>query len=281
MSKPTTRTRSFCFTLNNWTDEEFAQLCDLSCRYLVIGKEHGDGGTPHLQGYVEFNEKVTMGKLKKINKRIHWETRRGTPKQAALYCKKEGNYTEFGLLSQQGQRTDIEEVIQLVQSGRNVDQVIIENPRTSLHCQRALRELAALQQRHRTEKPTCVWLFGKSGVGKTKWVFDEFGQDNVWIKWNHQWDGYEHQDVILIDDFRPVFGQEYADFLRLCDRYPYMGRVLYGTVKVNSPWVYVTAPHHPSEWYCENELTEITRRFDHIIEVLCNTEDELHYIEHK
>lgn len=275
------RTRSFCFTLNNYSEEEFDEICGWSCRYLVVGREVGDGGTPHLQGYVEFENQVSLRRLKKLNKRIHWETRRGTPSQAANYCKKEHNYAEFGLLSKQGERTDIAEVVELVVGGCDVDQVIMEHPRTSLHCQRGLRELAALRQSHRSEKPICTWLFGESGAGKTRWVFDNHAAEDVWIKSTRWWADYKQQEVILLDDFRPVFGHDYADFLRLCDRYPYIGEIKGGHVKINSPFLYVTAPCPPWEWYEDNQLTEILRRFENVIEVVRHTDDEVHYIAHK
>ena len=48
------RLRRFCFTLNNFTEEEYKNLIEDFCQYcswMVVGKEHivGDG-TPHLQG---------------------------------------------------------------------------------------------------------------------------------------------------------------------------------------------------------------------------------------
>lgn len=42
----------FCFTLNNWTQEEYEDLTSRQVKWMVIGKEVGDNGTPHLQGCV-------------------------------------------------------------------------------------------------------------------------------------------------------------------------------------------------------------------------------------
>lgn len=86
--------RHVCFTLNNYTEEEYKQLIEMECKYLVIGKEVGEEGTPHLQGYIEFKTPKRFSTLKNINQRIHWEERRGTAKQASEYCKKEGNFIE-------------------------------------------------------------------------------------------------------------------------------------------------------------------------------------------
>ena len=60
------------------------------CKYIVFGKEVGENGTPHLQGYIEFASKKTMKGLKKLNDRAHWEVKYddSNPKEASDYCKK-------------------------------------------------------------------------------------------------------------------------------------------------------------------------------------------------
>lgn len=51
------RVRRFCFTLNNYTKEEEDYLQAFPCTWLVMGKEVGESGTPHLQGEVIATEK--------------------------------------------------------------------------------------------------------------------------------------------------------------------------------------------------------------------------------
>lgn len=49
------RSYAWCFTLNNYTDEEIRRLESLECERLVVGKEVAPTtGTPHLQGYIRF-----------------------------------------------------------------------------------------------------------------------------------------------------------------------------------------------------------------------------------
>lgn len=84
----------WCFTLNNYTDKEYdylkTELETLETKY-IIGKEVGENGTPHLQGYVNFIKKVRP--LEKIkNKRIHWEKCKGSEEANIKYCSKDGNY---------------------------------------------------------------------------------------------------------------------------------------------------------------------------------------------
>ena len=66
------------------------------CRYLVVGREVGQSGTPHLQGFVIFNRSVRRSRVSGLLPRAHLEITRGTSEQAATYCKKEGDFDEYG-----------------------------------------------------------------------------------------------------------------------------------------------------------------------------------------
>lgn len=89
----------YCFTLNNYSDAEVQKLRDLGlcCRYLVFGREVGDSGTPHLQGFVIFDRAVRFARAKRaLGDRCHIEQARGPTSAAAQYCRKDGDYEEFG-----------------------------------------------------------------------------------------------------------------------------------------------------------------------------------------
>lgn len=85
------RSRKWCFTLNHYSDIEYDEMNDVlhkrTLKY-VIGKEVGEQGTPHLQGYAYFKNPVQLTYLKKINERTHWEVAKGSPEQNLKYCTK-------------------------------------------------------------------------------------------------------------------------------------------------------------------------------------------------
>ena len=57
----------------------------------IVGHEIGEQKTEHLQGYVEFQQRVYLQKLKQINPRAHWEIAKGNRAQNIDYCSKGDN----------------------------------------------------------------------------------------------------------------------------------------------------------------------------------------------
>lgn len=83
------------FTLNNYDDKDFKtmkKLCSVFCRCACIGKEEGDLGTPHLQGYIEFKTKARPKSKFKFTNKIHWEKAKGTREDNYSYCTKDGDF---------------------------------------------------------------------------------------------------------------------------------------------------------------------------------------------
>ena len=107
---PSKQSIAFCFTLNNYSDDDLAAIIvnEEEYDYICIGFEVGKKGTPHLQGYIRFDLKVTFKQgVQDIadifgHKRCHVEVSKGTPKQAIDYCKKDGDYFENGNAPNQG-----------------------------------------------------------------------------------------------------------------------------------------------------------------------------------
>lgn len=276
------RTRNWVFTINNHSDVEREACQNLECSYIVVGEEVGASGTPHLQGYVEFANAKTMSAVKKLlGGRAHLEPRKGTPLQASDYCKKDGMFTERGNLSQQGKRSDLHEVADLVRE-RGIEGVIDEVPHMFIKYAKGIERLNELYMRPRTEKPKVVWLWGKSGVGKTREAFN-VPDDATVYSWNQTkwWNGYAQQFRIVIDDF--TFDKTDSSFrylLKLLDRYHLKVETKGGMVEINSPEIYITSEFPPDTWFeSGNSLNQVLRRLDEVTEVVktadVNFDDEI------
>lgn len=267
------RSRNWCFTLNNYSEEDEQKFQNLECKYLVFGYEVGEENkTPHLQGYVEFSNATRLDTLKKINERIHWESRKGSAQQAADYCKKSGYFFEKGQISKQGERTDLKKTIISLKDKKDIRYIVDEHPVEYIKFHRGIESMLYHLVDHRKEPPHVTWLWGKAGTGKTRYAVE--AHDTFYIKDGTQWwNGYNQEKAIIIDDFDGHW--PYRDLLRLLDRYPYQGQTKGGYVKINSPFIYITCEYAPNHFWQDNELAQILRRVTVVTEVTGNTDGDL------
>ena len=190
--------RDFPFTLNNYSKLEYSLIKDIECKFLIVGEEISESGTPHLQGYIEFKNPRSFNAIKKVlGIRAHIEPQRyGTPKQAAGYCCKgnkkwpEGtDWAQFydnhaedaivfekGEISAQGARADLNELKDKIMEGMTVDEVCLEDPVKYHQYGRTLNKLEDLRMRkiYRTEMTQGIWIWGPTGTGKTHDAMKDF-----------------------------------------------------------------------------------------------------------
>jgi len=125
------QSKNWCFTLNNYTHDDTVRLLALeTCdcvEYVVFGKEVGESGTPHYQGYVKFTSKKRVNGVKKIIGECHVECARN-PSAAIRHCKKDNDFVEFGeIKNEQGKRSDLDAFKEDVNSGILDVEYYVEN----------------------------------------------------------------------------------------------------------------------------------------------------------
>jgi len=134
-----------------------------------------------------------------------------------------------------------------------------------------VRQLVLKQRRLKQQyvKPEVSCLFGRSGCGKTRSVYERFGYVNVYsvqiIKDRKMWfDGYDNEKVLLLDDFQ---GQlDYKALLRLLDGYPIQWPVKGGFIWPFWSFVVLTSVRPLEEWYpMIPDQSELTRRITFIV----------------
>nr|UOF80964.1 rep protein [Cressdnaviricota sp.] len=91
------RSRGWCFTLNNYSEEEYKNikiaLHSYTPEFWIIGKEIGtEKKTIHLQGYIYWKNTKTFNVMKNMIPRAHLEIAKGNKKQNYEYCSKENNF---------------------------------------------------------------------------------------------------------------------------------------------------------------------------------------------
>lgn len=253
------------FTLNNPMETDEQKLKDLEYKVLVFGRETGESGTPHLQGFITFNRSYRFAAVKRLlGERAHIEPAKAA--DAQNYCLKDGDYFKDDR-RQQGARTDLRAVASAIKAGATLDKLLEDYPVECLKYPSGISfaRSRSYKPRDRNEPPEVIWIYGPTGVGKTRYVFDR--EPDLWVSGKNLrwWDGYEQQAAVLIDDFRKDFCT-FHELLRILDRYPYRADMKYGHMQLNSRRIYITSCYSPDRVYeTREDIGQLTRRITETI----------------
>lgn len=286
-----TRVTRFVFTLNNWTQQEYQYLTEEfapTVKWMIIGKETGENGTSHLQGACILGTRMAFSKLKMLTgfKRSHIETMRGKPEDSRIYCSKQDLQPfVLGTLPTPGKRNDLHDVVERIRGGENLKSLAgdDEGGLAIVKFHKGLTVLRSLTRAVRDEKPSVFWLWGATGVGKTRMAFkagralSRFSLrscDDIWIssgglRW---FDGYDGQTVAILDDFRNKHVTSFAFFLRLLDRFPVLVEFKGGSVQWTPQYIFVTCPYSPERCFSKRgehvpeDIEQLHRRLSAVFE---------------
>lgn len=147
--------RNWCFTLNNYTEEEVKCIKEQDVQYLIFGKEKGENGTEHLQGYFQFKKRIGIRGLKKILERAHWEKARGTPEQNIAYCSKDKQIFTKGEVSKSGKvKVDMVKAAIQTSEGIEITKLLEEHGSGYIMHKRKIDEIAKglLEERNKKQR---------------------------------------------------------------------------------------------------------------------------------
>jgi len=262
------KSRNYVFTLNNYTDEEIENISTLECRYICYGKEVGESLTPHLQGFISFENKKVLPK--KLIPRAHFEAMKGTQAQAIAYCEKDGDFTERGDRPKtpqdigQDEKARWSDIRKLAEAGdfvalaekypkesilydKNLERVYLKRP----------KDLSPLDH----EVVPHHWFYGAPGTGKSLGARN--AEPDAYIKNpnNRWWDGYDGQEAVIIDDFDKYQVAQGGDMKRWLDIYSFQAETKGSQTLIRPKRIIVTSNYHPSEiWEDPVTLAAIERR---------------------
>ncbi len=243
------QSKYWVFTINNYTAGDITTVKTWDTTYFVMGKEVGESGTPHIQGYVEMRSKKRFSYMKdSCHATARWAARNGTAQQAADYCKKDGDFEEGGDISasNQGHRTDLEEAAEALRT-RQLSDVAESFPTVYIKFHRGLQMYKnVLQSKEAKAAPKVYVFWGPTGTGKSFKV-REMSPDCFFTS-NAKWyDGYDGTSDICFDDFS---GQiTINNFLRLIDRYEVAVETKGGTLHFKPKRIFITSHFDPETWY--------------------------------
>jgi len=202
--------RAIVFTYNNYEEGDLEKIKAMSIfNYGCVGKEVGESGTPHLQGYLQLHKRsrikgVTDLLAETLGRRPHTEIAKGNSAQNQAYCKKDGEVTEWGDARADGRRVDLEAAYDDARSDMKMIDVADKHKGTYIRYYKGIERVRQLHNEAEAEAFRMVEVVvhsGPTGCGKTRAAMTEEGIYKIQGDQLQWWDGYEGQRTILIDEY--------------------------------------------------------------------------------
>ena len=242
-----TQSRKWILTINNPVEHGFSHekireaIGNLkSVIYWCMADEIGlEEHTYHTHIFLASKSGIRFSTLKKAFPPARIEMSKGTSRQNMEYVSKtgkwahdkksdtsvEGTFEEFGDLptERQGARNDLDDLYSMIKEGMTDYEILEQGSGYMLSLDAITRTRQIIvQERYKSDfrNLDITYIWGDTGTGKTRGVMEGHGYLNVFrvTDYQHPFDNYSGQDVVLFDDFRSSL--PLTDMLKYLDGYP-------------------------------------------------------------
>lgn len=211
-------------------DNLYKELCDkYDC--ILFALHDKDQNNIHCHLIIQNTTGIRFETLKKLMPYGDIEKQRGTNKECYEYClhiDKKSQETEKDqyddsciktniedleawkkLDNKLGSRNDLVQIMEDIKNGADKYELMDNYPsqyvRYANSFQKIQQDLLEKQGAETFRKLEVYYIYGSTGVGKTRYVMEKYGYQNVFRVTEYAsgtFDGYNGQDVILFDEFR-------------------------------------------------------------------------------
>ncbi len=295
--------------------------------YMSCTKEKGkQEETEHDHLFILFENYVWRTKIQKVFPHCHIQFCDAEPQYIDDYVEKkgkqegtekeetkiEGYQFSYGDLPKkkkregQGKRTDLDKLKQMILDGKSNAEIYEADSNYIKYCgsiDRVRNDLLTDKYKKTWRNVETTYIHGKSGAGKTRYVMEKYGYENVYriTDYDHPWDGYNNQKIVVFEEFRSSL--KIQDMLNYQDGYPlslpsrYSNRVacfekvyIITNISLNEQFVSVQENHpetyqaflrriHKIKEYTGNEIIEYFQGQDENNEYNVFTEEHQKYME--
>lgn len=242
------KSRKYQLTFNNPVEHGFTHevikttLASFpGMQYWCMCDEIGEQGTPHTHLYLYSPNAILFSTLQQRFLGAHIEAAKGSHRENRDYICKEGRwlddakhetnlpetFEESGALPiERDKRESVSsEILSLIQSGSSNAEILVQYPSAMnrlQHVEAARQTLLEERYSNQWRDLEVTYLWGKTGVGKTRSIMEKHGYSRVYrvTNYDHPFDDYKGQDVILFEEFRSSLPIQ--DMLKYLDGYPLM-----------------------------------------------------------
>lgn len=280
--------------------------------YWCFCGEYGENETFHFHVYIFKTSAIRFSTLKNLFPTAHIEPAHGTNQENRSYILKDAekhNCDEYGFYDfidkknvrhsglvlrelflenrecpeeYQGSSSGSRLIIEMIKAGSE-DYEIVDQVPTAY---KDLDKIQRIRSMYRDAIFKKIWrdlnvvyIFGKSGVGKSRSVMDKYGYENVFRVTNYKnpFDGYDGQDVVAFEEFRSSL--KYDDMLKYLDGYPLLLPARFADKQACYTKVFIISNIPPNEQYFDvhgENIRAFWRRV-HEIRHFVNTDFVLSY----
>lgn len=304
-----TQARKYQLTINNPADKGMThdqiKMLLLGFKplvYFCMADEVGAGEqTPHTHIYAAFSSAVRFSTIKNAFPSAHIEKCVGTSEENRAYIRKEGKWAlsekaettvdgtfeEWGEMphERQGQRRDLADLYEQIKNGASDFDILESNPNYIRYIglmDKARQAVAKESVKSRFRQLTVTYIYGETGVGKTRYVMEKHGYDSVYrvTDYKHPFDNYGGQPVICFDEYADSF--RIRDFLTYLDGYPLELPCRYANRWATYDTVYILSNTPLDGQYRDEQFNNPTawraflRRITNVVQFLPNN-DRVYY----
>lgn len=257
------QSKRWCFTLNNYTEEDCVNIALWDVKYMLVGKEQGHTtNTPHLQAYVIFKKNQRLSAVKKLQSSAHWEIAKGTTEQNITYCTKENDYQEYGTKPTTPKEKGLMEKERWTEIIKSIEDGTVKEQHPEIYIKYNGTCNRLLKRKVEDNEELCgEWYYGESGTGKSRSARTTYPDlyDKLLNKW---WDGYQEEETVLLDDLDHTHASHMGQALkRYADHYPFRAEVKGSSMVIRPKKIIVTSQYTIEQlWPDDTELQQALKR---------------------
>jgi len=270
------------FFLTSFESQEvvIAKVKLLEPTYWIVGEEVcPTTGRIHQHVYAELDKQRRFTALghhfgchvEPIKK--HPETKKPMYYQAMMYCKKDNKFIENGIPPEKPEepkekkRKREEIMTECINYARKnlIDKIRINFPTEYVQHLTKWRMIAAeIKNTASIYNRKCLWIHGKSGIGKSRWASISFPKAYRKNAMEEHFERYSDQDTIIIEDMLPEHRKSWNYLLlMISDIYAFTAKIRYGSVALKHNTLIITSNYAIDEIfpYRDGETSPWKRRF--------------------
>jgi len=233
-------------------------MSKVGVEYMIVSRELHEDGHPHLHVLITLKVKLNTTSQKYFDVggyHGNYQVARKTDDVREYIMKYDSLPYEYGLYTGNNQSRVQKRAIENKALLSKPLNELVDEGLVHLSQYKQYKEAIALYKMDCIKVPdyipkTCIWIYGKTGIGKSRYIRDNYPGLTYFKAQNKWWDGFAGEDIVLIDDFDKA-GQCLGHYLKIwADCYSFNGEIKGSTLKPVYSKLFITSQYLPVDIWC-------------------------------